>query len=225
MSVCKNRHATVLACKECKVIEKDEWHPCFDNGTGTVEGSGEQAEPKPEVKCERCGMCLTWQGINIRTDGKRVCNNCYEKECEYEKECKDFLIGKCKEGDWNVCGHYPESTNEKPDVKTGEGLSELILDEGVMIDLTERYEGNDDWNMFYFAIEKLASEALTARLTAQAAEHDRVIKELKEKVLEAIPLPYEPDNDQRVLSDDEQGYNKAIAEITQSIKSAFGGGK
>lgn len=34
MSVCGNRNETVLACKNCNILEKDEWHPCFSNGTG-----------------------------------------------------------------------------------------------------------------------------------------------------------------------------------------------
>ena len=57
------------------------------------------------------------------------------------------------------------------------------------------------------------------------AEHDRVIKELEKKVIAAIPKErYIKDNpDVDDLGD--MRYNEAIAEITQSIKAAFGGGK
>ena len=69
-------------------------------------------------------------------------------------------------------------------------------------------------------IEKLYA-LLTARLTAQAAEHDRVIKELEKKVIEAIPKGsfYKDGTLESKI------YWEAIAEITQSIKSAFGGAK
>lgn len=38
MSVCKNRNETVQACILCHVKEKDDWHPCFNNGTGESDG-------------------------------------------------------------------------------------------------------------------------------------------------------------------------------------------
>lgn len=40
MSECKNRNTTVMACKNCTATIKDEWHPCYDTGTGI--------EPKAE---------------------------------------------------------------------------------------------------------------------------------------------------------------------------------
>ena len=61
---------------------------------------------------------------------------------------------------------------------------------------------------------------ITARLTALQSAHDVEVKELKRKVLEAIPKEVET-----IKADldylHQVGYNEAIAQTTQSVRDAF----
>jgi hypothetical protein len=47
------------------------------------------------------------------------------EKCEYAKTCKSFLEVKCKPGDFNVCGRYPEQLDETGEVeKADNGLTD-----------------------------------------------------------------------------------------------------
>jgi hypothetical protein len=75
--------------------------------------------------------------------------------------CWGVKNGLCED-----CRDDIKRQNSTGEVKEAEGV-ELLLDEGVMIDLMERYEENYDWNMYYFALEKLFTEKLKAVFKTQ----------------------------------------------------------
>jgi hypothetical protein len=112
--------------------------------------------------------------------------------------------GACN--DYYACQDYAnEGKKACGTCKVKEKSIELFLDEGVMIDLMERYEGNDDWNMFYFTVEELVAEAIASALATQKA-----------KMLALIPKKKIDDFWDGVWN---RGYNEAIASVRKAWES------
>ena len=52
MSKCVNKNETVLACKNCKAIVKDDWYPCYS----------EVSEVKPKADVKFIGRDSAYEG-------------------------------------------------------------------------------------------------------------------------------------------------------------------
>jgi hypothetical protein len=149
-------------------------------------GSGRIKIIRKDLLCgyiyEKCPGC-NGTGVGPKVvNAKDMPHNPDIPPFEGEAKSEQAKCGKCGgRGEvWVVC-NQEQIAESCPDCESkgeveDEGV-ELVLDEGVMIDLMKRYEGNDDWNMFYFAVDELARKVKTAE---------------QERILTLIPPKLDP---------------------------------
>jgi len=146
---------------------------------------------------------------------ERMENEAYDKmleDCNGSGNVEAAALSKTEKGacnDYYACQDYAnEGKKACGTCKVKEKSIELFLDEGVMIDLMERYEGNDDWNMFYFAIERHIEEKVKEIKAKQRAD-------ILARFPKEIYIRDNPDIDD--LGD--MRYNEAIASVRKAFES------